>query len=234
MGTVIAVCDDNESFRKGLIREVENDCQGYDIEIVEYGSAEELIAAKTNIDLLFLDIEMDGKDGIYVKDFFDDRHIETKIVFTTSHEERMSEAFGANVLGFLVKPINRARLKTFVEKFVASGDSKIIPVTYMGKTIFIKLSDIRFIEADDKYTRVNYGEESVLIRRTVSEWITILPPSFFGRTNKSEIVNFNYVSVKNNKPYKKSGDLIVIGRKFKDAFWAGYDTYLRMMAERQL
>ena len=102
----IAVCDDQVIYREELIKQ----CKTILNENTYYGcfdSGECLLHAEEEFDLLFLDIEMTGMDGIQVKDILEQKQSSMKIIFLTSHEERMIEAFGNHVIGFLKKPIQR-------------------------------------------------------------------------------------------------------------------------------
>ena len=99
----IGICDDCE---EDLIS-LKDICNQYGhTDITLYHSGEELLADpnSSKLELLFLDIEMDGQSGLEVKDILEHTNAFTFIVFCTSHTECMMDAFGQNVISFLSKP----------------------------------------------------------------------------------------------------------------------------------
>ena len=103
----IGICDDSDHDRHYLKSIIKNYFKGREIEpeIVEYGSGEEFFR-KPDVEILFLDIEMNALDGIMVKNELQKLQAETRIVFTTSHNDLMRDAFGKQVFGFLVKRVS--------------------------------------------------------------------------------------------------------------------------------
>ena len=90
----IGICDDSDHDRHYLKSIIKNYFKGREIEpeIVEYGSGEEFFR-KPDVEILFLDIEMNALDGIMVKNELQKLQAETRIVFTTSHNDLMRECF---------------------------------------------------------------------------------------------------------------------------------------------
>ena len=74
--------------------------------------------------MVFLDIELEKEDGIEIKDYMMKNMEETKIVFITSHQDRMPEAFGRNVLGFINKPIQYPRIQAYLAQTLEYKKSK--------------------------------------------------------------------------------------------------------------
>lgn len=102
----IAICDDDKNAREVLktccgrfAAEFQIDCQ-----VAEYASGEELLRDSSS-DVLLLDVEMPGMNGIAVKNFLQNQRAMTRILFVSSHEEAITEAFGREVYGFLYKPV---------------------------------------------------------------------------------------------------------------------------------
>ena len=89
----IGICDDSDHDRHYLKSIIKNYFKGREIEpeIVEYGSGEEFFR-KPDVEILFLDIEMNALDGIMVKNELQKLQAETRIVFTTSHNDLMRDA----------------------------------------------------------------------------------------------------------------------------------------------
>ena len=104
----IAVCDDDRAIREEISRLIQK--QVSEADIAEYQSGEELINAKGNFDIYFLDIEMGKTSGMDIA-----RHIREQeeggrqrsiIIFVTGYREYMEAAFDVNAFHYLIKPID--------------------------------------------------------------------------------------------------------------------------------
>ena len=114
----IGICDD----KKNEQTQLENLCKQYfeksgtEYELVKFQSAEEVVdyckhAKGERIDLLFLDIEMQGMSGIELKDRILKEDAVWRIVFVSHYKEKVFESFGLKTLGFVVKPIGYIEAK---------------------------------------------------------------------------------------------------------------------------
>ena len=226
----IGICDDEKVYCEAMIsycQKVFSDCKPV---FHVFYSGEEMLASKQVFDLLFLDIEMPGADGISVKDALQDERRTDKIVFLTSHEERMREAFGANVLGFISKPISRAEIEKDLRKLKKRVNKPTVTITVDGVSIRIPMDDIQYVEAEDKYVSVHVSEKSYLLRQTLNEWCEILPPPFFCRCSRFCIINMNYYDQKKNAAV--IGEMTFsVGRMFKKDISRAYQEFLRRKDE---
>lgn len=100
---VIGICDDENVIRDKIEKICINETKKYceDVVIQKYSDGREVL--EKDFDILILDIEMEDVDGIVVKNYFQKRKKDTIIIFVTSHNEMMSQAFGVNVMGFVAK-----------------------------------------------------------------------------------------------------------------------------------
>ena len=178
----------------------------------ESATAEEALAqiARKRPDVVFLDIEMPGGDGFEVV-----RRIGSpfpKIVFVTAHRDYAVDAFEAEAFDYLLKPFDRGRLRKTLERvrtrlsarepapresldrLLAALDSRgrflaRLPVTAEGRTRFVDVSAIDWIEADDNYVRVHGAGGRHLVRETLTRIESKLDPDRFLRVHRSAIVN---------------------------------------------
>ena len=101
----IGICDDSVNDMKQIKETctecLKNECEN--IEIITFSSAEEFLESDKIIDILILDIEMDGMSGIELKNYLQRKEIKTMIIFVTDHDELVLSAFGMNVFGFAMK-----------------------------------------------------------------------------------------------------------------------------------
>ena len=97
----IGICDDEEIIRWELKRICNQLLVERDLccEIIEFQNGMELLSFSKCLDILILDIEMSGVGGIEVKNRLQSLKRDVIIIYVTSHDEMMGEAFGLNEIG---------------------------------------------------------------------------------------------------------------------------------------
>lgn len=226
----IGICDDEKIYREAVKAECLNYFDSQSITLEMFSSGKELLKAGKEFDVLFLDIEMPGEDGITVKDALQRRGSSTRIVFLTSHEERMREAFGKNVIDFLSKPLNTQKFQSVMKEILRDMAGKVIEVEENNKFTTIPVKTIKYVEAQDKYTLVVTNTDELLFRKPIKDWEELLGGECFCRISKSFLLNLEL--------YKRDKDEILIddkrikiGRKYKDIVAEQYKEFLRKKAE---
>lgn len=231
----IAICDDEVIYRENLKTECKMFFAEYSHEslwpgvpeISEFSTGKELIMSDQDYDILFLDIEMLGQDGIRIKEYFAEYHEKTRIIFMTCHDERVMEAFGKNVVSFLVKPLNSKDFRKVLKKTLDDICGQVLELEENGEPLIIPVRQIKYIEAQDKYTMIVMENKRYLLRRTIKFWEETLPRQDFCRIHKSYLLNLDY--------FEKTGDQIVLdrdktvklSRKMKREILEQYREYLR-------
>jgi two-component system LytT family response regulator len=181
-----------------LLKEIE------DVEVVAEAKnadeAEELIK-KHDPELLFLDIQMPGRDGFDLLEKLDQA---PNVIFTTAYSEYAMKAFEFNALDYLKKPITEDRLKTALdrvrEKIQEADKSKKLLTE--GSQVFVKdgekcwfvpLKEIRVFEIWDNYTRIYFEDQKPMIPKTLNYMESRLDPEVFFRANRQQIVNLKWI-----------------------------------------
>ena len=188
-----------------------------DIEIVGEGSsASEVLelARATKPQLLFLDIRMPGMTGLdLVSELAKCPDIALPhVVFTTAYDRYALQAFELHAVDYLLKPFTSERLHSAVQRardqiLVSeksnsrdqNGNRQRGPYTARivfksrGRILFLPVSDIRWIGAEENYVRICTGTESHLLRETMTSIEQRLDPQSFLRVHRSAIVNLRYV-----------------------------------------
>lgn len=103
----IAVCDDEAAAREQIRRLIS--VQEAEAEICEYESGEALLAAGMDHDIIFLDVKMEGADGIRTAAELRRRGERPEIIFVTGLEEHVYEAFDVGAFHYLLKPVDKAK-----------------------------------------------------------------------------------------------------------------------------
>ncbi len=168
----------------------------------------------TKPQLLFLDIQMPGMDGFEVATELCSSNITPKphIIFTTAHDQYALRAFEIHAMDYLLKPFTQERLSSAVERArkeillvdqhpagtgVASqaGSHYTTRIVFKsrGRIVFLPVSDIRWISAEENYVRICTQTETHLLRETMARLEEKLDPDMFLRVHRSSIVNLQHV-----------------------------------------
>ena len=167
----------------------------------------------TNIDLLFVDINMPDINGI---DLVSSLQNKPKIIFTTAYKKFAYNGFELDAVDYLLKPIDFERFKRGVDKamlllqnkhFAKAPDQDNLFVRSEYKMIKIELNEIEFIEGLEDYIKIHINNNKpVLTLMTMKAFIEKLPADKFLRIHRSYIVPLNkIVSVINRKVLMGSG-----------------------------
>jgi two-component system LytT family response regulator len=174
-----------------------------EIEIVrECGSGAEAVAEIRGAkpDLVFLDVQMPECDGFDVIELLGS-DLPPAIVFVTAYDQYALRAFEAGALDYLLKPFDNARFELTLNRAkqrIVRGEDlpkrlDRLTVKNGGQVLFVKVSEIDWIEAADYYACLHVGARSHLLRRSLAELEHELDPAVFCRTHRSSIVNLNRV-----------------------------------------
>ena len=199
----IAVCDDEELFRiefKSVLDKVLINAE-YDIDTFSGGSSLYEAFLKNPFDLVFLDIEMPGIDGITLAKRLRAVSDNVQIVYLTSHIEYALEGYEVNALRYLVKPVDMNKLSE-VLKYIQDkkNNSRQIMIKQEGEDIVIDISDIIYMESMDKNVRIVTSKSEYITRYNISDYEEELKNSGFLRIHRGYLISLSKVKkiVKND------------------------------------
>lgn len=221
----IGICDDKSNVR----RQMKKSCValGYD-DIVMFSSGDELLESKDlpQLHLLFLDIEMEGTNGIDVKTTLETAHPSTFIAFITTHQELMPEAFGHNVIAFLTKPFMENAIKTCIlrAEFLVK---EFYPLP-IGKGKSIPCNQILFLRSEHKYTIFHtLSGETYSSRIPIKQWAIDLDVFGFCPISRSTIINLKYYKiVQNREVFLHQNIQLPVSRRFIHMLDNKYSAYM--------
>lgn len=163
---------DDESLARARLQKMLSDMPGFDAvgEASNGRQALEQIAA-LKPDIVLLDVRMPGMDGLAVAEELaqpDNPH-DCRVIFTTAYEEYALQAFESQASGYLVKPVNKDKLRRALEQAARVGTFQLpehrqhLSANSRGKIELIPLKDVRVLQAEHKYVTVYHAEgESIL------------------------------------------------------------------------
>lgn len=195
----ILICDDDMGLSRQL-REIlitffrENSLKLP--EIIIYDRGEELLKDPGDKDIVFLDIEMPGMNGICAGNELKKQNENTIIFVITSYSQYLDDAMRFHVFRYLSKPLEEQRIFRNMKDALALYNSSIVKVSIETKdgTFVVLSTDIIFIEANNHKTIVHTSTDDYLCIRNINYWLDQLRvPSFF-QSHRSFIVNLEHVS----------------------------------------
>ncbi len=173
-----------------------------DVEIVgECGTGAEAVEQVRSLepDLVFLDVQMPNGDGFEVVEQLG-ASVLPLVVFVTAYDEYALRAFDAAALDYLVKPVQRARLRTAIARAqerlgggAAAPRADRLLIDRGRHMDVLPVDEIDWIEAADNHVIVHVGKEAHRFRRTMEHTLERLPADRFVRAHRSSIVNLSRV-----------------------------------------
>lgn len=161
----IAVADDSESDMKRLISAIENAAEGVcGIECVCFANGDSLLAADVSCDAFFLDICMDGTDGIATAEKLRSSNSNIPIVFVTSSEEYVWDSFAVHPFDYLLKSYDGERIRRLFSDLVkkAGGREPELKIMVSRQGFSVPFSKISYVTAHNH--TVNIAVENTVYR----------------------------------------------------------------------
>lgn len=195
----ILICDDDtliieqiEKYIKDYFDHSRTDCP----EIARFSDGASLLADTGGKDLLFLDVEMPGMNGIYVGTEIKKHNPDLMIFIVTSYSEYLDAAMRFQVFRFLTKPLDKQRffrnMKDAMNRYYTTTIR--IPIETKDGVHTVPGSAIISIEARDRKVIIHTTKCDYESIHNIQYWQKQLPESCFFQPHRSFIVNFEHVT----------------------------------------
>lgn len=181
------------------------------------------ILKNEKIDLVFLDIEMDGMTGIQLLDAL---AIRPSVILTTAFDQYALKAFDLQVADYLLKPFTFDR---FLQAVLRIQELKNLNVQKSPNTfLFVKsehrlqkvmFDDILYIEGMRDYRRICMKSEKIMTLETFGHFQQHLPPNQFCRVHKSYLVSIDKIESIERDRIKILREIIPISLTYRDQFY---------------
>lgn len=199
----IIICDDDKFITSVLHDYI---CDFFDaekqtsLEITIYFNGNDLLNDTGAKDIIFLDIEMPGINGIEIGNRLSIDHPDTLIFVITSHMEYLDDAMRFHVFRYLSKPIDKSRLFRNLYDAVSVINrrtcimNKRINICTDRVNIELPLTNIACIESMKHKTIIRTLNNEYYSSMTLTYWLKILPVEYFIQIHRSYIVNMQHIS----------------------------------------
>ncbi len=237
----IAICDDEKPIRDYIekcVREVNPDAF-----VSQYSDASDMVSASFDADILFLDIQMPGVDGMRAARILRTTGSDTVIVFVTAVEELVFQAFDVDAVQYIVKPFDKSRLQDAIRKAVAAAkeretikniltsdedDPRFFVVKSGGVNTRVILSEIAYAEVFDRRVVLHmHDKECIEYYGRMTELEQVAGNDFF-RVHRAYLVNLKHVSSYDSRYVCVLGNVIPVARgKYPELVKAYMSYYTR-------
>ncbi|MBQ6844063.1 MAG: response regulator transcription factor [Agathobacter sp.] len=196
----IAICDDEKNIRELISDKVLN--QFPEAEVDFFSSGDELLLADKPMDILFLDIQMSGKNGMETARELRKKDKKTIIIFVTAVEEYVFQAFDVGAFHYIVKPIDDEKFTEVLcnavdelkalDTYTAASEKRYMMINNGGVHIKVNIDDIVYAEVFNRKVVIHKLNETIEYYGKMSDLEAIVGDSFF-RPHRAYLINFKYV-----------------------------------------
>ena len=214
----IAICDD-EKHMSDQIRAMASDFfrkKNREIRLRTFLSGEELLNDEGQIDILFLDIQMKGMDGLETARKLRAGQFRGFLIFITVLKEMVFQSFEVQAYDYLVKPVDEKQFEKTMERLYVSmqnvgEDSLLVQKGYEGR--IIREEEIVFCEIIDRKIYLNLASGEVVDYYERIENLETKLGSHFFRCHRSYLINLKHLKgYKNGTACMDNGKEVPVSR----------------------
>lgn len=216
----VAICDDRQTDREYLASLLTEWAAGvgHIVQADLFPSAEAFLFSyeeDKSWDMLLLDIEMDGMNGVTLAKTIRRENKTVQLIFVTGYSEYISEGYEVSALHYLMKPIRKDKLFSVLDRAAEQciKNGRFLTLDQSGEMIRLPLYEIRYLEASQNYVTIHGEKGSIYtVRHTLGELEKELDDRFF-RTGRSYIVNLACIrKVTRTEIHLNDGELLPLPR----------------------
>lgn len=193
----LAICDDRSEDSGIVVGLVEDwaSARGISAQYEVFPSAEALLfrAEEVRFDMLLLDIEMGGMDGVTLAKRVrsDDRTVQ--IVFITGYTDYIAEGYDVAALHYLVKPVSREKFFTVLDRAVEKmrQSARVLDLEIGGEMVRVPLYELKYLEVIKNYVTLHAGSDYT-VKSALKYFEKRLDERFF-RIGRGVIINLEQI-----------------------------------------
>lgn len=193
-----AVCDDSAAdadYVRGIVAHWAEQ-RGIALECRAFSSAEQFLfcyAEDKNFDLLLLDVEMPGADGVTLAKMVRQENEAVQIVFITGYSDYIAEGYDVAALHYLMKPVRPEKLCAVLDRAWEKHrrNERCLNLERSGEMIRLPLYEVRYLDVHQNYVTV-HARQDYTLKRTLAEFEAELDEQFF-RVGRGMILNLKQI-----------------------------------------
>jgi len=226
----VAICDDEKPWANEINSLLNEYSQTRRIDVFSfyYDSGTSLIESEKNFDIIFMDYQMNGLNGIETARKINSLNPDGIIIFISAYTNVALDAFEVKAYRFIAKPIDKDKLFKAIDDYRTdmNSDNFLIFKTHDG-TIRIRTSEIVYIEAFGSHSIIHTGKNDTEIIKNLKSIQDNLPSDKFFRCHKAFITSFSHIQAHDNTTIKfDNGSKIFISRNYLSKFKKSFVNYI--------
>lgn len=198
MNYKIVICDDcpaDSSYVSAFVKEWA-ELNGHEIEMTLFDSAEKFLSFYEEggrSDLLLLDIEMPGMDGVTLARKLRKYNETMQIVFVTGYSDYISEGYDVSALHYLMKPVKKEKLQEVLSRAAdrIQKNERMLTLEVSGELVRVPVHEISYLDVSQNYVTV-HAKKEYTVKRALAEFDKELDERFF-RAGRACIINLTMV-----------------------------------------
>ena len=196
----IALCDDVE-LERHILKElllVYLEETGEDVSVTEYETGEKLITdaeeGQLTADLLFLDIYMDGMNGMETARKLREMDWKGPIVFLTASPDFAIESYEVEASGYLLKPYDAEKIRELTARILKTDEKKRLVVKSRRQYRYPYTDGIRYIDSDRHTVTIHLDDDTEIVsQEKLGDIEERIGEDRFLRCHQSYLVNMDYI-----------------------------------------
>lgn len=200
----IGICDDEASMRKSLRTPLEQKLQllGEDYRVIEYDSGEALVRRSETecLDLLFLDIEMRGLNGMDSARLLRQRDARTILIFVTAHPDYVFQGYEVHAFHYILKPYDEHKIQKVLEqalKELGKSQDRYFILEQKSGILKIPVQKIVAFSSDRRKIILTQEDGEKLEFYGKLDNVEADLPDYFVRCHNRHLINLNHVTALN-------------------------------------
>lgn len=233
---MVAVVDDEKEIVEQLSGKISGHLfdMGIEFTIEKFSSGNDFLAQKDHeFDIIFLDIEMPGLNGIQTAKKLREANNKSIIIFCTNLVQYAINGYEVSALGYLLKPVEDYSLKMNLDKacrLLSIRQKQRMKLKTVHSQEFVTVADILFIEVQRHNlffnVRKNGKTEVIKTRGSMQDIAERLKGAGFTRCSTCYLVNLNHILSLGNNMIKLPDSTLPVSRTYKEAFTEEFMKFL--------
>ena len=228
----IAICDDNTadaSYVQDILQGWSSD-RNAAIQVDVFHSAESFLfryAEDKAFDILLLDIEMGGIDGVSLAKRIRQDNEAVQIIFITGFPDYIADGYDVAALHYLMKPVSGEKLYTVLDRAVSglakTGRVLLLPVA--GEILRLPVDQVQYVEAFSHSAAINTALSAIEVKLPLAEIEQMLGDGFI-RCHRSYLVGLKFISrLSRNEVILDSGKVLPLSRSAAQTVHKAFISY---------
>jgi DNA-binding LytR/AlgR family response regulator len=217
----IAICDDEMLQASSLDHTVSRyfELKGHTYKINKFSSGEQLLSSlqQKYFNIIFLDVEMAGFNGIETARRIRDNHKKSIIIFITAYSDYVFQGYEVQALNYILKPYRSEKISDVLDQALAELSQRqdiLFAIEQKSGTHKLNLSDTIYFLSDKRKVCAVSTTNNIEFYDKLDELQKRLP-SFFIRIHQRYIINLNFTSAVEGNEVIVNGETLPVSRVYK-------------------